>query len=67
MTYCLSSGPLVFWHVCIKFILLIEESSPEHTFPVQVLRCETEKNEDMRREGGEESLLYRFCEPAQNT
>jgi hypothetical protein len=65
MTHCLSLGPLVLFHVCMEFILL-KESSPEHTFPVQVLRCETEKgDEDMGREGRRKSALSVLCEFAQ--
>lgn len=44
-------------HVCMKFILLTRKGSPKHTFPVPVFAVRDRKNEDMRREGGEESLL----------
>jgi len=67
MTHCLSLGALGLFHVCIKFIRLTEEGSPEHTFQVQVLQCEAEKMRICDWKEGKKICFYRFYEPAQNT
>jgi hypothetical protein len=42
---------------CMHKFILLKKSSPEHTFPVQVLRCEMEKKKEDMRRGGRKSCF----------